>query len=995
MRPILLLALLCLAPRAVAADLDPIALLTAQRASALGTEARRVEGLDLDVGLARVRLEEGWVFPVVTPDGQATPEVVFRGRGRLTLSPIEPVEAAQLEVFTDAAELDEAFTEAVFVIANPSDRQALLGGPAASVSPGELAAAKALQGRWRASRERVIMGIPGALWRIGLGESLFAEFFGGFFLTENHGRVLYMLDPEDDEQVSLGRFVPLEVDRKKERTLRRLIHREQRHGRFEGLDLEDLGSWDTWVSASLPERGRATFEPRHYGIRAQVAQGGTITGTVEIELTATAGGARTVELKVHPETKISALRDAAGRPVPYAHEEQTVVALLPEAPAAGETTTLAIDFSGPFLERSESHRIGDDIWHLTDTVNWYPHAGNIDRATYEVDLTSALGVVVAPGAPAGSKPAKDGHFLLDRPCFGFTFETGDFKSFTDTKGEIPITVHLDPRWRDFDIDGEALADQARQALDYLQEIFGPLPHDRLILVTAPRGYSQSFPGHLVLADGMMSARWSAEDPRTVIAHELAHQWWGHLAGFSTYRDQWLSEALANYASVLYGREKLDRNYGWFRSGPTGSWQETLNQITANGMPLENLGPVVLGGRLDSSIADAYTPIVYGKGALILDMLHNLYGPSSFLAALRKILVDPESRELTTAEFLAGLERHAGGDLKEFGERFIYGVGLPEVYYSYRFEAITPGKWAVVGTARQQAPYHYRYKLRAMPRGLPDVVRETIEKARISQSSIVAVPVEIGLFQTNAPPPSRKLSKAEQKVLQERVLREGNAVLRGRTVLRGPEASFRFETTDEPRRLWFDRHEEVFTMFYDEQRFPRRMAAYRGIDHAAAGRIDEAEATFREALTLPVTTDPEPIKETDYQRLAARFEADRLDRWVHQRLARLLLDADRLGEAETELALSKGGDRAEMPLWQKHEERTLEARLALRQGRPERTLELLSGGFAKLQVGTREAQALLAVAAWATGDARVLAEARKAAEKAGIDLALLDPAPPRP
>lgn len=995
MRPMLLLAVLCLAPRAFADEVDPVALLAAQRASTLGDEARRVENVDLDAGLATIRLEQGWVFPVVTPDGQGTPELVFRGRGRLSLVPAEPVEAAQLEVFTDSAELDEAFTEAVFVIADPAARQTLLGGPPAPVAPADLAAAQALHGRWRTSRERVVMGVPGALWRIGLGEELFGKFFAGVFQTENHGKVLYLVDPETDEQATLGRFAPLDLDRKEERKLRRLLHRAQRRGRLVGLELEDLGPWDTWVSSPLASPGRASFEPRHYDIGADVALDGSVKGRVEIELTAVTGSDRTVAFRLHPLTTITAVRDSDGNDLPHAVEVGSMVARLGSAPAAGETTTVAIEFSGPFLERLNSYRMGGDIWYLPDTINWYPHTGTVDRATYEARITAARGVVVGPGSEAGSKPGKEGRFLVSRPSFGFTFEVGTFKSFTDTAGEIPITLHLDATWRDLEMDGETLVAEIRNALAYLQDVFGPLPFDRITAVTAPRNHSQAFPGHLVLSDFMMSPLLPGQDSRTVIAHELAHEWWGHKVGFTSYRDQWLSEALATYASVLYARDKLERKYARGQSGPTEGWQETLTYLTAKGMPIESLGPVVLGGRLDSSLADGYTPIVYWKGALIIDMMHNLFGAEAFQAALRKVLTSEQGGDMTTEEFLAGVERHTGGDLDELAQRFIFDVGLPEVYYSYDFETLSPGTWAVVGKARQEAPYHYRYRLEANASGIPDVVRDTVSRAKPSRRSSLAVPVEIGVFNQDAENPSARMTRAERKAWDEKVGREGNTVLRGRTLLEGAEPSFRFETPYEPRILWFDRHDEVYCMFYDERRFPKQMSLYRGIDHAAAGRFAEAESAFRAALTAPLSADPESTAGNPFAERRNRLRVDRLDRWVHQRLVRLLLDTGRVAEAEAALELAKGGDRNRMPLWQKHEERTLEARLALRQGRPERTVALLSGGFGRLEVESREGQALLAVAAWATGDTQTAADARRVAERAGIEMTLLDQPPPRP
>ena len=124
-------------------------------------------------------------------------------------------------------------------------------------------------------------------------------------------------------------------------------------------------------------------------------------------------------------------------------------------------------------------------------------------------------------------------------------------------------------------------------------------------VVTPRFFSQALLGFVTLSALMMAddARWALwlglEDPRTVVAHEIAHQWWGHQVGWQGYRDQWLSEAMANYAAVLYGRNELGGDLR-FAQGPTSGWQESLLAETEDGRPIESLGPLVLGARLISS-----------------------------------------------------------------------------------------------------------------------------------------------------------------------------------------------------------------------------------------------------------------------------------------------------------------------------------------------------------------------------------------------------------
>ncbi len=211
-------------------------------------------------------------------------------------------------------------------------------------------------------------------------------------------------------------------------------------------------------------------------------------------------------------------------------------------------------------------------------------------------------------------------------------------------------------------------------------MFGPYPLDELTVVTVPRSYSQATLGFVTLSSLMMydlevlNLIFRQEDRRTVIAHEVAHQWWAHQVGWSSYRDQWISEAVANYAALLFARNRLDwkDRYGL---GPTAGWQEALSSTTSDGRTIESIGPVVLGERLFSSRSgDAYEPIVYRKGAVILDMLARTLGEENFPKVLRQIVKAAGNRPISTGDFLTIMEKVTSVDLDWFAKQYVYGTG---------------------------------------------------------------------------------------------------------------------------------------------------------------------------------------------------------------------------------------------------------------------------------------------------------------------------------
>src|SRR5262249_22483965 len=184
-----------------------------------------------------------------------------------------------------------------------------------------------------------------------------------------------------------------------------------------------------------------------------------------------------------------------------------------------------------------------------------------------------------------------------------------------------ITLAFDHSMKDLAGRQDRIGQTVAAVVPYFEELFGPYPSDELKIVTVLRNYSQGLFGLVTLSDVMMTA--GEEDDRTVIAHELAHQWWGNLVSQRSYRDAWLSEGMANYAALLYQKNRVPAKER-VRVGPTTRWKGELLGTTAEGRPVESLGPLTLGIRLDSTKCDVgYEAIVYVKGAIVLDMLAKL------------------------------------------------------------------------------------------------------------------------------------------------------------------------------------------------------------------------------------------------------------------------------------------------------------------------------------------------------------------------------------
>jgi len=268
---LLLFSLLALPVSSLRAETADPAVLTTEIAAAHLEPARAVslKKLKVNAGLGTLRLDDGVLIPASGVGGK-TIEMVFLGSGRIELDPPDAVEAGQLELFTGGARLDQEFQEAVLVVGLDAAVTAMLKRPAAQPDAATLKRAEDLYAAWKKKRERKLLDVDRGILLDALGDPGASGYFAAWFRAKDPGDFLYVVEPGDREQVSLGRFVPLDATEKEKRKILRQINREQRKGRLLGLDVDDLGQWDTWLSASLrtaegkPAPGAPTFEPHKY-----------------------------------------------------------------------------------------------------------------------------------------------------------------------------------------------------------------------------------------------------------------------------------------------------------------------------------------------------------------------------------------------------------------------------------------------------------------------------------------------------------------------------------------------------------------------------------------------------------------------------------------------------------------------------------------------------------------------------------------------------------
>jgi tetratricopeptide (TPR) repeat protein len=912
-----------LAAGLASASHDPAELLEQIDAGVLEAgRAVELTSVRIDLGPATLDVDRGVLIPAAPVAGRSA-EFVLVGEVRFRITPPDSLEASQLRLFTGRGALDVEVDRAVLVLASDATVDSLMARSVVERLDAEvLGQAEELFDEWLESADRRRYRVGCSLLKDALGDAAFADFFTVWCDSSDIGRFHFAFDPNATEQVALGRFVPQEQSDIAEYRQQKWIRLRQWEGWFLEWAAEDAGSWDVWLSQSWriredrPAEGHEGFEPERYTVDAELLGPRLdLTARAVIDARALEAGRRAIDLILFPDLRVRRVTDAAGRELFFRQRRWNVAVVLPEPTEVGQPLSLAVEYGGPILRESASGGFA-----LRSTTHWHPHAGTKDRALYDVTVRRPKKLqYFATGRRVDE--GKEGRVVwerrrMDDAAKRFTFEVGDFATHRLAVGGVDVLVAIskaapppDQRYV------RELLETVEQVVTYAGQRFGDFPTAELTVVTVDRPFSQGSDGFVTLSRRLLRGA----DPRArtnIVGHEFAHIWWGNRIGWRRYRDQWLSEAIADYFATLFAQYRFREVSSW---ASLQNLHAALSRRAANGRRLESLGPPVLGNRLDSSLSDhAYPAIVYGKGSAVFWMLAEEIGPLRFLDILEELSTTWSGRVVDTELFLEALEQLSGRDLSAFCERFIYGTGTPRLIG--RYEAVPAGdRWKIKGTLELHVLEPSRFSLRPTPGGGWDVVVDRQRPVDPSDWSF-SLPVFVGQSEMD-----RKQFHPTRRFPVERTAIEG---LRGSVKVNGGRTAFEIPVREKPTFLQFDPDGRTVAVVFDEMRLPGNALHERARALAATGRLAEAEETLRAALTADgggqdgcevIWGAPEP--------------PDPLTRaMVLLDLAELLLDLGRDGEALEAVRLGKSAlppvDRSPI----NETQWLLEARIHLRAGR---------------------------------------------------------------
>ena len=468
---------------------------------------------------------------------------------------------------------------------------------------------------------------------------------------------------------------------------------------------------------------------------------GMMHGSAETTLVSKQDGLQVVQLELYPTLRVSGVFSEAGEPLDFVQEDKDEDAqfavILPKSVKAGETVRLLTKYEGKGALRHD----GDGVYYLMPGAreSWYPagRGGLGDFANFRMTFHLPKGLqIVATGKQVSSDKESGGQRVVwatDSPIPVAGFNLGSFVSKdVKTPAGFDVSAYTNVALPDYAASaggngmGSLLGEgqlpnevsQGSAAIQIYTDYFGKLPYDHVALTEQSAcDYGQSWPmlvylplcafwdateqHEFGLSDFGMGSYWNEVTP-----HEVAHQWWGQLVGFRSYRDQWMSEGFANFSVSLYlkGTSKNMDAYHSF-------WNEQKTELLAKnefGKRGIDVAPLTMGYRVNTSKSgDVAQSLIYNKGAYVLHMLEMMswtskYGDGPFKQSMQTFVKENGGKAATTEDFKASFEKTMppwmnltrDGKLDWFFDEYVYGTEVPHYTMTSEFTTAEDGTTSV-------------------------------------------------------------------------------------------------------------------------------------------------------------------------------------------------------------------------------------------------------------------------------------------------------------
>jgi hypothetical protein len=745
---LLLASLLHAAPNQAPQSSDPVELLKQLDSATL--DRTRVYAIR-DARITRDRMtlyfNRGFIGLMTKVNGEIT-GAMFSGEGEILMIPPTQAEKRNLAQFTQAAILEESFSSAYLRFTDRTAEELLAASQ--TPDPEDPDQPDAFVEQWASVAQTLNFANSARILMDLLGDSS-----RPYFYARIYGRTLGVFEVVDDERqpeaFSIGSV--RKVDFKAFRDL--------------------WCSFPTQTSqARMTDLLRGSMKALSYTMDIRIQPDNSLEGRAEIQFESHSASDRIIAFGLSRWLVVSSVEDDRGRSLvviqdptpggapklPRAFDQIDVV--LPEPHPVGERFRLTFKYHGNVIAN-----VGNGVLYVGARGIWYPNLEFGEPALFDLTFHYPEKLtLVATGARIEEKSAAgytESRWRSDGVFRVAGFNLGPYTSVQRRAGKTHVAVYATreaesalEKHRRVELGPPVLvhgvgremtyptvikvpehlapsafldhvADLAAEAVEYYSSLFGPFPYPRLAISQMPGNFGQGWPELVYLPTlafipksdrtemGLSKASSSDSLGPVIVAHEIAHQWWGNLLGWETYHDQWLSEGLASYAAALFVARLKDGDRE-FRD-LLRLYKDDMLAKTPEGKTIESGGPIWLGQRLTSSLdPEGYPNIVYKKACWVLHMLRGLMSDPKtgsderFFRMLRDFVSEYQGQSVSTEDFIHHAEKYMTpqSDLDKnhkldwFFSEWVYETGIPTYHLDTNVRRLAADKYLVQGSITQ-------------------------------------------------------------------------------------------------------------------------------------------------------------------------------------------------------------------------------------------------------------------------------------------------------
>lgn len=372
--------------------------------------------------------------------------------------------------------------------------------------------------------------------------------------------------------------------------------------------------------------------------------------------------------------------------LPFEHMNDRLTIRLPKMTTSKELINIEIAYQG--IPKSGLHisknKYGDRVFFADNWPDqghqWLPTIDHpSDKAAVEFLITAPAHYAVIANGLKVEESSLDGdrkltHWREDVPIAVKVMVIGvaRFAMQESAKlNDVSITSWVFPQNR---LEGFHDYAVAVKALDYFQKNVGPYPYKKLANVQSKTRF-----GGLENANTIFYFENSVTgkgEQEALVAHEIAHQWFGNSTTENDWHHVWLSEGFATYFTNLY----IEHIYGRERF---------VKQMLADREKIIRFHQRVNRPIVDTEIRDpkqVLSPNTYEKAGWVLHMLRQELGDEVFWNGIRQYYTKFAGKNVVSADFQASMEQVSGRDLAAFFQQWLHQAGYPKLALQWHFDS---------------------------------------------------------------------------------------------------------------------------------------------------------------------------------------------------------------------------------------------------------------------------------------------------------------------